>query len=79
MEKERYDKVDHKQINSMDDIDNIVKNEVKLDKKRKSNMKMTRASAETMSFLSRIIIAVIVLAMLAIVGYLGVLLYPYFF
>ncbi len=79
MKKERYDEVDHKQINSMDDIDNIVKNEVKLDKKRKSSMKMTRASAEAMSFLSRIIIAVIVVAMLAIIGYLGILLYSYFF
>lgn len=78
MENKRYNEFDHKEVNTMKDIDIIVNNEVKLDKKRNSAMKEGMVSATVMSIFSRIIITILSVIIGGIIVFVAFLVYSLF-
>lgn len=78
MKNKRYDEIDHKEIKTIEDINKIVENEVKLDKERNDELKRGMATATTMSLFSKIIIILMVLFMVSLFSFVGRELFKFF-
>lgn len=78
MKNKRYNEINHKDVKTIDDIDKIVDNEVKLDEERGEALKDGMISATAWSIISKIIIIFISLIFVAIVFYISIIAYVFF-
>ena len=74
----RYNEIDSKDIQSMDDIDRIVSNELMLDKDRKKNLKSGMRTAKAFSGMSKFIILIVIGIMSLIIIFMSYLAFSFF-